>query len=124
MKGDVNYIIQTKKIGGLDIDEFITSLEAIFATIDTQVELTDKDAKAIFEAEVVAHKEKLYTCLSKVEKQKKNHVDIVSSVEEAKVVAMAKVENLVHRMETLRKELAEVEAEFNEFKRNEAHLDR
>lgn len=61
--------------------------------------------------------------MSKVEKQRDDHADIMPTIEEAKVFAMAKVENQVHRMETLHKELAEAEAEFNELKGNEAHLD-
>lgn len=66
--GDANYIIQTKKLGGLDIRKFIASLEAIFAMIDTWVEMIGKDARAIFEADVITLKEELYACLSKVEK--------------------------------------------------------
>lgn len=91
--------------------------------IDTWVEMIGKDARAIFEADVITLKEELYACLSKVEKQQEDHADIVSSVEEAKVVTMAKVENVVHHMETLRKELAETGDEFNELKRNQAYLD-
>lgn len=37
---------------------------------------------------------------------------------------MAKVENAVHRMETLYKELVDAEAVFHESKRKKAHLDR
>lgn len=48
MRTDVNYIIQTKKLGGLNIGEFTTNLEVIFSIIDTWVEMTGKDAKAIF----------------------------------------------------------------------------
>lgn len=85
--------------------------------------MTGIGAKAIFKKEVITHKEELYSHLSKVEKSGKDHMDIISSVEEAKVVAVAKVESVVHHIETLRKELAEVETKFNELKRNESNLD-
>lgn len=116
MRGDLNYIIQNEKLGGLDISEFTASLEVIFAVIDTWAEMTSKGAKAIFEAEVITHKKELYARLSKMEKQREDPVDIVSFVEEAKVVAMTKIENVVHHMETLRKKLGKVEAKFNELK--------
>lgn len=73
--------------------------------------------EAIFETEVITHEEELFARLSKVEKRRKDHADIVSSIEEVKVVAMANVEHVVHHMETLCKELVEAEAEFNELKR-------
>lgn len=85
----MNYIIQIGKLGGLDIGEFTASLEAIFAMINTWAEMTSKGAKAIFEAEVTTHKEELYTHFSKVEEQREDRANIVSSVEEAKVVVMA-----------------------------------
>lgn len=91
--------------------------------IDTWAKMTGKGVKAIFEAEVVTHKEELYALLRKVEKQREDHVEIVSSIKEAKVIAMAKIENVVRCMETFHKELAEAEVEFNEMERNEAHLD-
>lgn len=62
--------------------------------------------------------------MSRVKKQKGVHADIISSVKEAQVVAVAKVEDVIHCMETLRKEMTKAEAEFNVLKRNEAHLDR
>lgn len=72
--------------------------------------MTGTGAKAIFKAEVIVPKEELYDHLSKVEKQSEDHVDIVSSVEKAKIVTIAKVENVVHCMDTLRKELVEAKA--------------
>lgn len=85
--------------------------------------MTGRGAWATFEAEVITHKEEHYAHLSKVEKQREDHAHIVSSIEEAKVVATSKVENIIHRMETLRKELAKPKVEFNELKRNETRLD-
>lgn len=111
MRGNVNYIIQTGRFGGLDMGEFETSLEAIFAVINTKVETTNMGVKGIFESEVTTHKEEILTRLHNVEYQRSDHADILSSVQEAKVIAKVKVENVVHRME-----LAKVEAEFNELK--------
>lgn len=48
MRGVVNFIIQTRKLGCLDISKFVASLEAIFAVIDTWAKMTSKGAKAIF----------------------------------------------------------------------------
>lgn len=99
---DVNYIIQPGKLGGLDKGEFATSLEVTFGVIDTRAEIIGKRAKAIFEAEVVIQKEELFAHLHKVEKQREDYADTISSIEETKVVATAKVENVVHRMEAPR----------------------
>lgn len=38
--------------------------------------MTGKGAKAIFEAEVICHKEELYARLSKVEKKREDHSDM------------------------------------------------
>lgn len=63
--------------------------------------------------------------LSKIDIRKSDHFHIVNSMQEAKIVARARVdevprmENLRRELENLRKELAEVEAEFNELNHNE-----
>lgn len=57
MRGNVNYIIKIERLGGLNIGELTTSLEAIFTISDTWAEMTSKGTKAIFEAEMVTDKE-------------------------------------------------------------------
>lgn len=92
--------------------------------------MIDKGAKAIFEAEVIAHKEELLAELSRINIRRIDHFDIMNSMQEAKIVARVRVdevlphmENLRRELENLRKELVKVEVEFNELKHNEVQLD-
>lgn len=54
-KGKLHYSDQETR--GLDIGEFASSSEAIFAVIDTWVETTGKGSKAIFKTKVITQKE-------------------------------------------------------------------
>lgn len=85
--------------------------------IDTSTDMTNKGDKTIFEAEVINHKVVLIDEFTRLDIRKTIQVDIVNSVEEAKIVATAKVEEAILHMESLRaklerlrKELIEVEA--------------
>lgn len=102
MRENVNYINQSERLGGLDISELATILEAIFIVIDTWVETTSKGAKAIIQLEVANHKDGVLAHLHKVGNQQNEQDDIVSFIEE----------------------LTEIEVEFTELKRNKVQLER